>query len=107
MANSDHKAGRRPFSLPDGSQAASAPAQGLPSSAPADIPECDPVAVSRWLMYLHDRFQNLDWAVISWSTRDPRGAQAVTDEVRRILEEAVVCLGQISHRRMQPPTADA
>jgi hypothetical protein len=58
-------------------------------------------------MHLHERFQNLDWAVISWSTRDPRGAQAVTDEVRRILEAAVLCLGQIPHRRMKPPTAAA
>jgi hypothetical protein len=58
-------------------------------------------------MHLHERFQKLDWAVISWSTRDPRSAQAVTDEVRRILEEAVLCLGQLHHRRMQSPTADA
>ncbi len=58
-------------------------------------------------MHLHDRFQKLDWAVISWSTWDPRGAQAVTDEVRRILEGAVLCLEQLSHRRIPSPSADA
>ncbi|ULU25334.1 hypothetical protein DYST_02260 [Dyella terrae] len=107
MANSDHKTGRRPSSPPNGNQAVSPHALGIPSSAPAVIPEFDPDAVARWLMRLHEPLQKRDWVVIPWNARDPQSARVLTGEVRMILEAAVLCLGQINHRRMRSPTADA
>ena len=58
-------------------------------------------------MQLHEHFQKRHWVVVTWNTRDPRSAPALTGEVRMILEAAVLCLGQINHRQMQSPTAAA
>ncbi len=58
-------------------------------------------------MRLHERFQKRHWVVVPWNTRESQSARALTGEVRTILEGAVLCLEQLSHRRIPSPSADA